>query len=304
MLDGHDWVSVHAFSHAGTGPLVADVVAPALRQWRTSRRVRGSFYLSHWEGGPHVRVRLLPTHPEDAGRLEHELTGALQQHLAGRPAQGLPPEHYRLLVEQGQTLEGVSDVSPLLPDGTVISWAYQPEWARFGGTARADSVVQAFGVSSAVAGAVHEAGWNAPRRVSLALQGALTTLRRLTPSDQVLLDTLSQAAHFWSGSLGDEQRTLEARMNTLPLTEDVSLRRWTAELLTGPEPRVHPFARTMADEICRHLNARGPSAAVEALDLLHLHHNRLGFGLRHEARVWLTLLHATHYVLKGERYVH
>ena len=309
MLDGHDWVSVHAFSHAGTGPLVAAVVAPQLRQWRTERRVRSSFYLNHWEGGPHVRVRVLPTDPREAGRLEQDLTGALRQHLAGRSAQAMLPEQYRLLVEQGQVLEGKTNAPPLQPDGAVVPWAYRPEWARFGGEPRAVSVVRVFGVSSALAGAVSEADWSAQRKVSLALQGALLTLRRITRSDQELLGVLSQAASFWSASLGEEGRSLEERMKERPLKEEASLRRWTAELLAGPAPRTHPFAQALADEIVRHLNdpgqaEQGADAAPMALDLLHLHHNRLGFSLWHEARLWLTLRHATHHTLKGERYVY
>ncbi|GGJ67213.1 lantibiotic dehydratase C-terminal domain-containing protein [Deinococcus aquiradiocola] len=304
MLDGHDWISVHAFSHAGTGPLVAGAVAPQLRHWQATGRVRNSFYLNHWEGGPHVRVRLLPTDPADAGALQRDLTSALQAYLAGRSGRAMPPEQYRQLVEQGQALErGASDL-PLHPDGTVVPWAYRPEWERFGGPERAASVIRVFGVSSALAGAVNEADWSAPRRISLALQGALWTLHRVIPSGQALLDALSHAARFWSASPGDAFQPPGVGMNALPRTEDSALRRWTAELLTGAEPRTHPFARTLSDEIQRHVADPGSESASMALDLLHLHHNRLGFSVWHEARTWTTLLQAVHHTIKGERYAH
>lgn len=305
MLEGQDWISVHAFNHLQTETLVSAVVSPLLRQWGQEGRLRAGFYLCHWEGGPHVRVRLLAQAAHDQAALEGELTAALQAHLDTQPRQPLDPALYARYAEQEQASEGTLKPVPLQDDGAVVPWIYVPEWDRFGGPLLAPSVVQVFGCSSLLAGRVREAGWPSQRRVSLAWQGAVLTLRQATDSPQRLLWALTVAARFWSAALGPGQSAFEEWMTRKCSARGDALQTWMASALDG-RAQMHEYAQALSTEILRHLerlqSPEPDEAALMALDLLHLHHNRLGFTAWQEAQLWLSLQLAAQHVTQGERH--
>lgn len=305
MLEGRDWISVHAFNHLQTETLVAAVVSPLLHQWTREERLRAGFYLCHWEGGPHVRVRLLAQRMPDRAALESELTATLAAHLETQPRNPLDPAQYARYAEQEQAFEGAPEPVALQADGAVRPWAYVPEWDRFGGPRLAPSVVQVFGCSSLLAGRVREAGWPAQRRVSLAWQGAVHTLSQATDSPQRLRWALTVAARFWSSALGPAQTAFEEWMSRKCSARGDALQTWMAAALNGRAP-VHEYAQAMSAEILRHLEqlkSPEPDAAVlMALDLLHLHHNRLGFTAWQEAQLWLSLQLAAEHLNPGARH--
>jgi Lantibiotic biosynthesis dehydratase C-term len=305
MLDGQDWISVHAFNHLQTETLVAAVVSPLLRHWKQEERLRAGFYLCHWEGGPHVRVRLLSRATHDRAALENELTIALETHLSTQSRQPLDPAQYARYAEQERAFEGAPEPVALQADGAVRPWLYVPEWDRFGGARLAPSVVQVFSCSSLLAGQVREAGWPAQRRVSLAWQGAVLTLSQATGSPQRLLWALTVAARFWSSALGSAQTVFEEWMTRKCSARGDALQIWMAAALDG-RASVHEDARTLSTEILQHLRClRSPESdesVLMALDLLHLHHNRLGFTAWQEAQLWLSLQLAAQHVTQGARH--
>ena len=55
------WVSIHVF--LADTPLMEDYLChhaiPCIRRWRREGWVRDWFFVRYWEGGPHLRLRLL-----------------------------------------------------------------------------------------------------------------------------------------------------------------------------------------------------------------------------------------------------
>ena len=131
----------------------------------------------------------------------------------------------------------------------------------------------------------------------------MLTLRQATDSPQRLLWALTVAASFWSSALGPGQQAFKEWMTRKSSARGHALQTWMGTALDG-RAQVHDYAQTLSTEILRHLRGlRSPEpdeAVLMALDLLHLHHNRLGFTAWQEAQLWLSLQLAAQHIVQGE----
>ena len=55
-----DWISAHVFYSDGLDRLLTEAVRPLVGELIAARLVRAYFYLRYWDGGPHLRLRVLP----------------------------------------------------------------------------------------------------------------------------------------------------------------------------------------------------------------------------------------------------
>lgn len=289
-VNGAEWVGVHAFDHAARVAVVARVVSPLLREWRAAGRIRHGFYLYHWEGGPHVRVRALPRAPHERAALEGELVAALGACLSATPTPTMSDDAYRALRAQRSRLEAAGD-DALYPSGTAHVIAYRPEWDRFGGAHLAASTSRVFDVSSVCAAEAHEHGWDRSRRIASALRTATATLRRVAPDAAWHAEAARRTADFWARSLGPGRGPFEAAVRSNVNRNLPALRAWWSPEACADDAH----ARTLSDTIGAHVRTSSPPdgspwpSLAMATDLLHLHHNRLGLSLGEEVQVWLTL---------------
>src|SRR5579885_145822 len=62
MVPGSEWLSFHLAHAPGNGDrLLVDRVRPAVRALWQEKRLAGFFFLRHFLGGPHLRLRLRPS---------------------------------------------------------------------------------------------------------------------------------------------------------------------------------------------------------------------------------------------------
>lgn len=192
---GSEWVSLHAFHTGPLDGLVLGAVAPVVEELRTEGLLHRWFFLRYWEGGMHLRLRLLAG-PGAAGQVSARATEALREYLAAHPSpagSGLPdyPALAAALAaqEHRSTYERVAR-----PQDSVAAIRYEPETDVYGtGTALA-AVEAHFTDSSRLALGVLRDAEPADRRRALALEVLLETLALLEPD----LDRL--AAGFASGA--------------------------------------------------------------------------------------------------------
>jgi thiopeptide-type bacteriocin biosynthesis protein len=78
------WVSLHVFHGSGTDLLITRAVADLVRSLDADEQLAGFFFIRYWEGGPHLRLRLLPRTPDLATEVEQRATAELKR-LLGRP---------------------------------------------------------------------------------------------------------------------------------------------------------------------------------------------------------------------------
>jgi hypothetical protein len=163
------WIALHAYHNAAVDGLVlaAARAAADLGPW---------FFLRYWDGGPHVRVRVLT---DDPGRAAAALRVALIEHLRHTPSTGWPSEEqYCLEAAALAAAEGVVEYerSPR-PADTVHDEVYRPE-RRFGGPEARLAVERHFVESTALAVAVLRAEAGPDVRLTTAALALLTTWGR------------------------------------------------------------------------------------------------------------------------------
>lgn len=124
------WTSAHLFHAGDLDDLITQVVAPLV----TDLNPRRFFFLRYWEGGPHLRVRLLPSSPGHARSIEHELLRRSRAHLAAHPShRTITADSYAARAARharGERLDRHD--TRLHPNDTVEFIPYQPEHHIFG----------------------------------------------------------------------------------------------------------------------------------------------------------------------------
>ncbi|MFD7029289.1 thiopeptide-type bacteriocin biosynthesis protein [Streptomyces sp. NPDC059917] len=72
-----DWVSLHVHHRGDLDLLLARAVTPLVRGLEDAGLLRGWFFLRSGEGGPHLRLRLLPAQPVQIGAVRRAAEGRL-----------------------------------------------------------------------------------------------------------------------------------------------------------------------------------------------------------------------------------
>jgi hypothetical protein len=292
-----DWVAAHVFHRGDQDLLVTRALAPLCEELGAD----AWFFLRYWEGGPHVRLRLLTTAPTDEVRAAVARTCA--RHLTDHPS---PPDdwsqrEYEAVARRRARGERMTRWDRRLrPVDTVEFAAYEPEYHAYGDGRALRAVERHFTDSSRVA--VRLLTTRHDRRAAAAL--AMVTL-----AVAVCEPDLERAA----------ARFAEVRTHTLPRQgnqedlRDQTRRLWdhACALATG-RPPTDPLVGWLLSIRALHatltsLRARGDFAPVDVLSpfaglaralrpedpvvpyvvlrCAHLLCNRLGLPAATEARI-------------------
>ncbi|WP_062357760.1 lantibiotic dehydratase C-terminal domain-containing protein [Herbidospora yilanensis] len=262
MPDG--WISLHVFHRSDTDLLLTTAVHRLVGELELG----GYFFLRYWEGGPHLRLRLLPRIPGDAAAIEKHATAALEKHLAAHPTTGpWDRERYTLLAGEWARREGLAAYDRRLrPDDHVEAIPYRPEYVTFGGPEAVAAVERHFADSSRIALAVLRGEPDRRRRLGHAFTAL--TLTRLAAPDLRRRDRLPASAR--QAALFVSQR--EA------LTAQAERCRHIAE---GADDDGPPGVWWRSIDALRRAGVR-----ADVLDrCAHLFCNRLGLSIAEEAHV-------------------
>lgn len=138
------WRAVHVYRWTGQDRLLVDAIGPLARRLTAEGTINGFFFLRYWQGGPHVRLRLL-------GGPDSVAIAApfLRDHLAAHPHERQPP--VMAFADTQQTLARLENAEPaaeLVPPDTVREEPYRPELAKYGGPAGVAVAERLFHASS------------------------------------------------------------------------------------------------------------------------------------------------------------
>ncbi|WP_052809896.1 lantibiotic dehydratase C-terminal domain-containing protein [Streptomonospora alba] len=137
-MDESDWVSAHAFYHGDLDLLVTEGIAPLTAELDSAGVLRRWFFLRYWEGGPHVRLRLLP---ERGGRARVEqavldgLAGYFRACPSREPMRRDRYLHMASFYARRERMEAFE--TDLRPDNSVAFLPYRREYDRYGGAGEA-----------------------------------------------------------------------------------------------------------------------------------------------------------------------
>jgi len=145
MGDENAWLSLHLFLHevGAYDLLLVETVGPALRALEQEGWIDRFFFLRYWEGGPHLRVRMLGQRPGWRAAAEAEIRRVFAAFVERH-------SHSKAAEPKGMERPGpVAESGPFLYENhTVHEIAYEPEYERYGGPAAMAVTEELFHVSS------------------------------------------------------------------------------------------------------------------------------------------------------------
>lgn len=144
------WSSVHIYDYADQDGLISEVIGPVLAEHAES--VGRFFFIRHWSGGPHVRLRLQPAPARSLTGLHRDLREYASAHFSGKPAGDFDEAEFLAGQRFWARLEGVAgEPPPLRAHGTADPAEYVPETEKYGGDEGVAIAEDLFWKSSAMA---------------------------------------------------------------------------------------------------------------------------------------------------------
>jgi len=316
-MNTHPWLGLHLFYHDDLDRPIAGWVYPLVQRLQREQQIERFFFIRYWQGGPHLRLRLLPSEgadPEALAALASESGGAFS---AAQPAAAtMSLEDYLRSTEQLSRWEyGADQRLPFYPNNSVQRIAYQPEHQRYGGPAALAQVEQHFHESSALVAGLIAQGVSRKRRVGMVLGTMLLGLAEWDRDPAVLLRFFRFSAERWMELFGDEAPRYQAEFEQR-YQQQTELRTSLAGLLERDLPAEEPHSplglwvgsvRALRRRLAQVAQtdglavalppslAEGPPATLAdrqamriMLECLHMHNNRLQVVLAEEA--YLTFL--------------
>ncbi|WP_052889350.1 thiopeptide-type bacteriocin biosynthesis protein [Thermogemmatispora carboxidivorans] len=191
MTEQPRWISAHLFYHGDLSALLVDCVQPLLTRLEQRGLIASYFFVRYWQGGPHLRLRLLPQTANASESIMDEVRRAAAGYFQQHPApDSLDPGHYQEISSYLSLMEyGRAESGPLYPNNSVHFLPYMPEYEHYGGQQAMPSIEEHFWKSSAIA-------------LALLCQGA----------DRKQRTAHSTAAMLLTAALADPTRTATARV--------------------------------------------------------------------------------------------
>ncbi|CAL9427132.1 hypothetical protein SUDANB95_01962 [Actinosynnema sp. ALI-1.44] len=289
------WLAVHLFHHDEQDRLLRRCVRPLVDDLVGRGLVRGHFFVRHWQGGPHVRLRLLcppRTRPEIRARVTAELDRYTRSH--GSTVHWGPEDYRRIAAELARVERDPAGVEPLRPDNSHEFRDHDPDHGWRGAAARA--VEDGYAESSRIVLDLLAPAGSGEHRHGLALAmtvaGAVARSGHGTTPGHVV----GRAADRWAARvLGERRSRFEEEFRRQYHARRDAVLRLVDQALHGGDETLDRWADTTA-RLRAALTRTGASAAAVDLALdsfAHLHNNRLGLTVRQEAYV----LHAAGWAL-------
>jgi hypothetical protein len=132
-MSERSWVSAHLFYHGDQDAVIVGVVRPAVERLRREGVADGFFFLRYWEGGPHVRLRVL-TRPEQVQEVRAVIEETAAEFYRTSPSESaMSEQEYADSAPGLAKMEHMADYDTVLhPDNSVAFIDYVPETDVFG----------------------------------------------------------------------------------------------------------------------------------------------------------------------------
>jgi thiopeptide-type bacteriocin biosynthesis protein len=279
------WISAHLFHHGDQDQLLTGLVDPLAGELRGRAWTDRCFFLRYWDGGPHIRLRVLPS--DDAVRddvrklIEHRASAYFERFQA---PDVVTHEEYLASAREIGAWEGVVPIEHMYANNSVHFLPYHREHRRYGSGSTIETVEEHFAESSALALAQLRSGAGRQRRETAVL---CCLLLAWTLGSEDVPD-LARRQLAKAGARGGGQEALYERQRDRVLAlaagmrrsarewrrvsdDGGTLRRWTASLTKVVDAlnadATAPSAESAAD-LCAHLFANRVGVRVDAEGVL------------------------------------
>ncbi|MBB4934488.1 hypothetical protein F4561_005308 [Lipingzhangella halophila] len=147
-----EWLAAHVFYHEHLDPMITDLIGPLVTELTGSGLADEYFFLRYWDGGPHLRFRVLPPDASALGQARDLVRSRVRGFLDAHPATtAVGAAEYQRSAERIARLENEPGYSPMRPNNSVAFLPYRRERHRYGYGAAATAVERHFTESSRLA---------------------------------------------------------------------------------------------------------------------------------------------------------
>lgn len=197
------WISLHVFYGKEQRTLLLECFTPALQNLVRQQAIKRYFFVRYWEGGPHVRLRVVPI-PGAEEAVKALLEARICAFLRERPVFFEMPEGSQVWARRNFVLEygedelyrkyGPEGIIPTYPENTFHYITYEPEYERYGGAEGMEISERHFHVASETA--LHRLTWDNMHVKGVRLAQAITLMLGLC---YAFLETDEAVAIFMRG---------------------------------------------------------------------------------------------------------
>ncbi len=328
-MGNRSWVSAHIFYHDSLDDLINGGIRPLVGELNSLGMIDRYFFVRYWQGGPHVRLRLLP-----AFGMSWETVTKLIDKRIGRFF-SLHPSNTILRRDQYEEVayflsrveHGEQSVGTVYPNNSLRYIPYAPEYTLYGGMESTEAVEHHFADSSELALELIASVPNRDRRygeaLSMMLAAAAVCERELENLARFFMvgdqawgtrfiadDRDRYENQFERQYLRQRPRLLNLVRRLLSMVEqevkrshDSTLVCWTDSIVTLNERLVrlerHELSRyggIVRNTLCPD---KQPHRNAIILYCSHLNNNRLGISLHEEAYLVYLIRRTLAEILEG-----
>ena len=128
------WLSAHIFYHEEHDRLITEAISPLLEKLMGNKWIKKYFFIRYWEGGPHIRLRVLVSGDQVKG-VKSIIEKDLGTYLLKSPAKkSIDKSTLMILMKPYQNFESKTQESiKVYPNNSIEFIEYIPEYDRYGG---------------------------------------------------------------------------------------------------------------------------------------------------------------------------
>jgi thiopeptide-type bacteriocin biosynthesis protein len=147
-----EWVSAHIFYEGDLDFLLTRVTDPLLDEFARSGLAREFFFLRYWDGGKHIRLRVLPAQNARRPEVAKLINDRFSEYLARNPsADGDRAGEYTRVARALAEMERVTSYAEVpFPNNSIAFVPYRREHGRYGYGGAIQAVERHFAESSRI----------------------------------------------------------------------------------------------------------------------------------------------------------
>jgi thiopeptide-type bacteriocin biosynthesis protein len=145
------WISAHAFYRDDLDRLVVDAVVPLVEKLTTDGVIGSWFFLRYWEGGTHIRLRVLPAEEEKRSGAVGLISESFSEYFRQRPAASSMTEAAYAEFARKAMRRDPEYSTTLFPNNSVSFIPYRREYHAYGTGPAMAAVERHFAESSRIA---------------------------------------------------------------------------------------------------------------------------------------------------------
>jgi thiopeptide-type bacteriocin biosynthesis protein len=288
------WVYARIFgsSYEEGDAMVLKIFGTAQKNLEEKKLIERSFYLRYGEGGPHLRVRFLTKYFQEVQTVIEEAATHYFTCAAGEQ---------RLQVKEPPAYKALSDFDSiawnlLREPGTLEYAEYEPEYNKYGGSAGLPYCEKLFDASSKLAlqALEQEQTWQIPRqRLALYMMNKLVEVFRIPEQERArwfadYFQYWSKASKFSSQALDSFATKYQANaafINSLVREPEKITSAWLNQMQSSIEEWRIVAAKQYSAllELSEESKLEGQHPSTIAFHVMHVHNNRAGVSMAHEA---------------------